>query len=113
MHEFSLAQNIVEIVRNSATKAEKEKVYQIILEIGELSGVEEEALLTALGSQMTDSLFKDSIIKIENRKGIAICKECKTEFGLSNMFTLCPNCNGYYKDIISGKEFNVLSIEAE
>jgi hydrogenase nickel incorporation protein HypA/HybF len=113
MHEFSLATEIVEIVEKSASNAGKFKVTVIELELGELSGVEEQALLTALKSLMENTIMKDAEIKIQHKKGVAICNECSTKFELNDLYTLCPKCSGFYKDIVSGKEFNVLSIEAE
>ncbi len=113
MHEFSLAANIVEIVDESARNAGKAKVTGITLEIGELSGVEEDALSTALESLVPNTVMSKAVIRTNRIKGKAICSECKTEFDLSDMFSLCPECNGFYKDILSGKEFNVVSIEAE
>jgi hydrogenase nickel incorporation protein HypA/HybF len=113
MHEFSLAAEIVEIVKKSALNAGKSKVTAIQLEIGELSGVEEPALITALESLTTNTIIQTSEVLVERTKGLAKCKECNTEFELTDLFTLCPECNSFYKDIISGKEFNILSIEAE
>ncbi len=113
MHEFSLATEIVEIVEQSARNAGKTKVTHIELEIGELSGVEEHALFTALDSLTENTILETAEIKVKHTQGKAICRECQLEFKLSDMFILCPKCNGFYKDIISGKEFNVLTIEAE
>ena len=113
MHEFSLAAEIVDIVKESAMKAGKEKVTAIDLEIGEISGVEEPALLTALESLTFNTLMESAEINTTHPKGLARCKECSNEFELNDLFTLCPNCNGFYKDILSGKEFNILSIEVE
>lgn len=113
MHEFSLAADIVEIVTNAAQSAGKENVNSITLQIGDLSGVEKDALYTALESLMETPMLKEATIITETVKGQAICSECKTEFELNDLFAPCPKCEGYFKDIIGGKEFNVLSIEAE
>lgn len=113
MHEFSLAAEIVEIVVDNAQKADKSKVTAVELEIGELSGVEERALMTALDSLMPNTIMCDAEYSIKRPKGEAQCKECKKAFELSDIFTLCPYCNGFNKDITSGKEFNVRSITAE
>lgn len=113
MHEYSLAQNIVEIVTESVRKAKKTKVNSITLEIGELSGVEESALLTALESLTPATLLSEGKIEIIHTEGIATCLECKHNFKTSELYSLCPLCNGYAKEIISGREFNVKSIEAE
>jgi hydrogenase nickel incorporation protein HypA/HybF len=113
MHEFSLAQNIIEIVTETLKNAAKNKVTKIILEIGEISGVEENALITALESLKQGTVVSEAFIEIQNINGIALCLECKTNFEIHDLYSLCPHCNSYEKKIISGKEFNVKSIEAE
>ena len=40
MHEFSLAQNIIEIVEETMKKNDLSKVSEVVLEIGTISGVE-------------------------------------------------------------------------
>jgi hydrogenase nickel incorporation protein HypA/HybF len=113
MHEFSLAADIVEIVTNAAQNANKEKVTSITLQIGDLAGVEKYALYTALESLMETPMLKAAKIVTETVTGKAICSECKFEFELNDLLAPCPKCEGYFKDIIEGKEFNVLSIDAE
>ena len=63
MHEFSLAYNIVEIVQESIKKTEAKEVSLIKLEIGSLSGVEVDALMTALESLTTNTLIEKSKIE--------------------------------------------------
>ncbi|QQS50180.1 MAG: hydrogenase maturation nickel metallochaperone HypA [Bacteroidota bacterium] len=113
MHEFSLASEIVDMVEQAAKNAGKGKVTCIELEIGELAGVEESALLIALESLTLHSMSKGAQIITKNTKGKAICSNCNFEYELQDLFTLCPKCSGFRKQIISGKEFNILSIEAE
>jgi hydrogenase nickel incorporation protein HypA/HybF len=113
MHEFSLAQNIVEIVTEAVEKAGKTKVTQIILSIGEISGIEESALLTALNSFKNELLFSKTKIKIERIKGKAFCLNCNTNYHINEIYSLCPFCSSYEKKIIEGKEFMVKSIEVE
>ena len=113
MHEFSLATNIVEIVTDNAMQAQKTIVTEIELVIGELSGVEEPALQTALDSLMSGTMLNNAVVKIKRTHGEAICEECQNRFNLNDLFTLCPKCNGYAKKIISGKEFDIQSITAE
>lgn len=113
MHEFSLASEIVEISTKAARNAQKNKITQITLQIGELSGVEVEALLTALDSLCRQSILSTASIEIEKVSGKAICTECGKAFTLSDIFKPCPYCLSLFKDITGGKEFNVLSIVAE
>ncbi len=113
MHEFSLAKEIVEITQKSVEKANKQKVTKITLEIGSLSGVEETALITALKTLKHNTSLEPATIEIRHTKGRAYCEECHNEFEIKEFFSLCPKCKGYEKQILSGKEFNIISIEAE
>jgi hydrogenase nickel incorporation protein HypA/HybF len=113
MHEFALAQNIVEIVTESTLNVGKTKVTKVFLEIGEIAGVEESALITALESLIPQTMLSETSIEIQHIDGRAICQECKTSFPIHDFHSLCPTCSSYSKEIISGKEFNVKSIEAE
>lgn len=113
MHEFSLAQNIVEIVTETANNAGKNTVSKIVLEIGEIAGVEVNALITALESLRPETVLSAAEIVIQNTKGVALCQKCNTKFQIHDLYSLCPNCNSFEKKIISGKEFTVKAIEAE
>ncbi len=112
MHEFSLATNVLEIVSEAVQKAGKEKVISITLEIGSLAGIEKEALISALDC-MSEPLTADTKFEIVDIPGIAYCINCKKEYPTDTLYSLCPICQGYEKQIISGKEFNVVKIEAE
>jgi hydrogenase nickel incorporation protein HypA/HybF len=113
MHEFSLATDIIEIVEQSVRQNDKKKVLKVELEIGILSGVEIPALETALEALIENTLLSEAVFEKKIVPGLAHCNDCKTDFQLSDVFSLCPNCQGYNKSILKGKEFNVLSIEAE
>ncbi len=113
MHEFSLAADIIKIVELSVKQNNKSKVLKVELEIGELSGVEIPALDTALEALAPNTLLSEAVFEKKIVNGLARCNDCSTEFGLKDIFTLCPECQSYNKSILKGKEFNVLSIEVE
>lgn len=113
MHEFSLAKDIIEIIEQSVRQNNKQKVISVELEIGMLSGVEIPALETALEALTQNTMLSNAVFEKKIVHGLALCNGCKTEFQLSDIFSLCPSCRSYHKSILQGKEFNVLTIEAE
>lgn len=113
MHEFSLAQSIIEIVDESLKKNGAEKAVELHLEIGTLSGVEIPALEMALESLKTNSVIETTEIKLFITKAKAICGNCNKEFYPEDLFTPCPECSSYNSEIMSGKELLVKSIVAE
>ncbi len=110
MHEVSVAQNIVEIVIMESEKAEAEKVTQVILSIGSLAGIENEALLFAWDMVTKNTLAEGSSLVIEDIPGIAECQNCQHQFRTDDYFSVCDKCGDYKTDIIKGKELQVKSI---
>jgi len=113
MHEFSIALNIVDIVTNEALKSEADKVIEVELEIGELSGVIYEAMDFALESAVKNTLMENARIKTVKTPGKAFCNDCQKEFQIHDLFEGCPECGDYNLKIISGKELRVISINIE
>ena len=42
--------------------------------------------------------------------GKARCLDCGCDFNMVQVYDICPVCNSYFKDIISGKELRVKSL---
>ena len=110
MHEVSVAQNIVEIVILESEKAKAEKITQVILSIGELAGIENEALLFAWDMVTKNSIAEGSSLVIEDIPGLAECQGCKQQFPTDDYFAVCDKCGDFKTDIIKGKELQVNSI---
>ncbi|MFC2118542.1 hydrogenase maturation nickel metallochaperone HypA [Bacteroidota bacterium] len=113
MHELSIAMNIIDIAEEYLEKAGASKVFEIDIEIGELSGVIPEALEFAMNHAVKDSVLDNAKIKIIHIRGIAKCKLCSAEFAMKEPYTPCPECSEYNSDIITGKEMRVKSLIVE
>jgi hydrogenase nickel incorporation protein HypA/HybF len=113
MHEFSLAQNIIEIVDETVARNNVSKVSSVELEIGTLSGVEISALDMALESLQPGSVIEGAEIVKQIIKGKARCLNCGVEFEPDDYFAPCPSCGNFGSEIMKGKEFRVKSIIAE
>ena len=111
MHELSIAMGIVRIAEKEIAKAKAKKVGLIELEIGTLAGIEFEALDFVWPSVVKDTVLESAQKKVSIVKGEAQCDDCNTIFKLDNIYDNCPNCNGYLKTILKGKELIVKSLE--
>lgn len=113
MHEFSLVQNIIEIVEETVQKNQVKHVTEVVLEIGTLSGVELPALDMALESLGPGSIIDGAKINKEIIQARAVCSQCGTEYTPDDYFSVCPKCQSYGASFIKGKELRVKSIIAE
>lgn len=113
MHEFSIAVNIVDIALEYAEKSNAVRVNEIELEIGELSGVVNDAMEFAMDAAIKGTLLENARVNIIKIPGLAICKSCGNEFKIENFFDACTKCGAYNPDIISGKELRVKSLNID
>jgi hydrogenase nickel incorporation protein HypA/HybF len=110
MHELSIAIDIVQIVKDTAKNAGADSVAAIDLEIGELSGIEIEALKMAMHVTLKDTVAEDAELNIRLMKGEAHCIDCGRNSPASDLFSLCPACGSFRMDIVKGKEMSITSI---
>ena len=113
MHELSIAYNIVEIVKDEASKAKSEKVTEIELEVGSLSGVEIDALEFAMDASIKNTIMQGAVVRIIEKQAMAHCKKCNNDFICESLYAPCPHCNGFEYEVFQGKEMNVKSLVVE
>jgi len=113
MHEVSIIQNVVQIVTEKAIENKFTKVNKVSLKIGELSGVMSESLNFAFKSCIMDTMLEGSTLEIEKVKAVAECVDCTREFPIDHFNKLCPCCNKFSSNIISGYELYINTIEGD
>ena len=110
MHELSIVLGIVEIAENQIKKHQAQRVETVELEIGNLAGVEWEALEFAWESATKHTVLENSQREVNHVEGVARCLECQREFPTTSLFARCPSCGGFFSQIIRGKELRVKSL---
>lgn len=110
MHEFSIAQNIMDIAITELKKTKASTISEMELEIGVLAGVEYQALEFALEAIMKEQSMKSTKVLINKPEGKAKCRHCCREFKTDSMIIQCPFCNAFENDIIQGQELRLKSI---
>ncbi len=113
MHELSIISSIVNIAEEQVQKAQASRVTEIELEIGELAGVEWQALDFAWDVGVKESVLENAKRHIDKVIGKARCLECDTEFEMHALFDTCPNCQSFFNDILQGKELRVKALTVE
>ena len=113
MHEFTLARNIIEIVAETAEKNHADRVSEVLLEIGALSGVEIQALDMALECLRSGTIIQETEIKKDIIEAVAVCNRCGCEYRPTDYLSICPECKTSDVKIIRGKELRVKSITTE
>ncbi|HMQ48183.1 MAG TPA: hydrogenase maturation nickel metallochaperone HypA [Saprospiraceae bacterium] len=110
MHELSIMHNIVGIAEEQVRQHQAQEVEILELEIGDLSGIEMEALLFAWEAAVGGTVLEKSKRIIHRIRGKAICGGCGEEYDMPQMYQPCPTCGGFCKAIIAGQELLVKSM---
>ena len=110
MHELSIVQNILEIANQEVKKVGANRVDQIDLDIGTLSGVETDALIFAWDACVPNTVLAKAKRKINFIEAAAKCEDCNHEFSTDDYFAQCPACGNYMTELIRGKELKIKAL---
>lgn len=111
MHEMSLAEGIVQIVEDAARQHGGERVTSVRLEIGQLAGVELEALRFCFEAASRESLAAGATLVIDRPEGRAWCMPCGGNVTVGDLTDPCPDCGSRQLQVTGGTELRVRDIE--
>jgi len=111
MHEYTLAENIVDTIRVQATPR-LEQVQQISLDVGRFAGVVADSLKFGLQVIFRESGNREPDVEITEVPALARC-ECGTEYEIQDLLENCPNCHSYNRKIRSGTDVILRSVEVD
>jgi len=113
MHEMSVAQNILDIVREKIDHKDDYKVKNIRLRMGELAGVFPDSLLFCFNVLKDGAAFPNATLNIEHIPVTARCNNCNKISRLEYGVFICPLCTGSSLVLLTGNELNVIEIELD
>jgi hydrogenase nickel incorporation protein HypA/HybF len=111
MHELAIAQNILEIVRQSVPEEQAAAVRCIRIRVGQLSGVVPDSLDFCFNAIISETEMQKAGLAIEHLPTISLCRDCAHRFQIDDLVFLCPACKSSNLELISGKELEVVEIE--
>ncbi len=113
MHELSLANEVIDLASREAGKNGLNSLTEIVIEIGDLSGVEADIFQSALEMIVKDTILENAELHLIRTSGKGKCNVCNKDFEMKNRLDVCPDCGCFPSEISGGQEFRVLSISGE
>ncbi|HVZ63342.1 MAG TPA: hydrogenase maturation nickel metallochaperone HypA [Lacunisphaera sp.] len=112
MHEVGIMESALDAIRHQAVKHGADRVTRIVLRIGVLAGVDEQALRFAFEALAPHSVAAGAALEIETVPARVHCPGCGAEFGVERGFIFqCPQCHEYSGDIRAGRELGIARLE--
>jgi len=111
MHEFGIAQSLLDSVLDRAAAAGADRIAWIALEIGVMSGVEQEALQFAFTALAEGTPAEQAQLRIEKIPLRCYCETCDAVFEARPFAYQCPQCGRASARVRTGKEMNLVAME--
>ena len=111
MHELGLMDSVVRMVRRICAEEQIGRVERIVLEVGELSGIEIPYLYDGFDAVTHGTDFADTELVVATAQGVLHCNDCDLDFPLKNQELFCPECFGRNLSIKAGRDMTLKRIE--
>lgn len=109
MHEMSIVQSVVAMVRE---KAGGRRVRRLTLEIGKISGVLPDAIEFCFELCCRDTVLEGAQLEIREIAGRARCRMCGVEFPLEQPYGHCP-CGSVHFEYVAGDRMLLKEMEID
>jgi len=113
MHEYSIIENVLSIVAETAAARSLSRVTTVTLRIGRLHQVSADIMRFAFTIASQDTVAHGAALSIEFVDITARCHDCGAQFVVGEHVYVCGACGGADIDILSGDELIVQSMEGE
>jgi len=113
MHEYVIAQALVEQVNDIARKHNVQGVTRVVVQVGKLRGVVPEVLRWGFEVAAADSVAAGAGLEIEEVPIHVRCGGCGAESDLDEILYVCPACGSTDLAQITGSELLLKSVEMD
>ncbi len=109
MHELSLMQSVVELVKDSAVQNNIARVKKVKLVVGKMSMALPDSLQFAFEAiAATENLLQGAVLEIESTDVLVECQECQIITRIDDGCSfICSNCASTRVEIIQGRELHL------
>jgi hydrogenase nickel incorporation protein HypA/HybF len=111
MHEFSLAQALLEIVAEEASRHGVKRVQRVGVKVGAFSHVAPQALTFCFDAIKPGTVAERAELVVARVPLRGLCPQCRKESDIKEPTDQCPFCGSAPLEIVKGRELYVDFIE--
>ena len=113
MHEVAIMTEALRMAEEAAKAAGGERILELRLRLGSLSGVVEESLRFAFDVVSDGTMAAGATLEIEHVAGACWCATCQAEFACVDFLNECPRCHNLSGDLRRGRELDIAAVEVD
>lgn len=113
MHELAIANAVLEAVRGEIALHPEAHFLKVGLRVGELAGVDPDALSFCFESLLRDTALEPLALEIEPSPRRHRCPRCACTFTVVGYELTCPDCGEAKTECVGGDELEITYLEVE
>ncbi len=113
MHELNICLSLIRLLEQNALQATPpvQRIKTVWLEIGQLAGIDLEAIRFSFPIATANTLAEDAALEIKIEAGKAFCHHCQKDVIIDSLLAPCVICGQYDYTITQGKSLRIINIE--
>ena len=111
MHELSIAQDILSIIKQNVPHEELKNIQSVNVKIGDMAGVVPDSLEFCFQAIISGTEMGDARLNIEKIPFVLECNSCGKTSSNEIGIRICSHCSSPDTNVISGIEMQVVDIE--
>ena len=113
MHEMSIAQSLIEIIKEEMDKHDAKVLRTVHLNIGQMSAVVPDSLsfcfeVITAGTELEGARLVMDLVPLEG-----FCRDCNDTFQIENYAFACPACGSTEIEVIGGQDLSIVDMEVD
>lgn len=113
MHELGIAASVLQEAQQEAQRHPGTRLRKVTVRVGELSGVNPEALSFSFEVLVREAGLEPLGLEIESCARKQRCHKCEKTFTVANYELICPHCGTAETEFVGGDELELASLEME
>jgi hydrogenase nickel incorporation protein HypA/HybF len=113
MHELGIAASILDCVQSEAKRHPGLHISKVGVKVGELSGVDADALQFGFECLVKETDFEPLTLDIESIPRVQQCPQCQNEFRMTDYDPKCPRCGEFMTRCVSGDQLDIAYMEVD
>jgi hydrogenase nickel incorporation protein HypA/HybF len=108
---MSIAQSLIDIIKEEMAKHNVTKLKSVKLNIGQLSAVVPDSLSFCFEVITSDTELEGTKLDMEIIPLEGVCNDCHKNFEIEDYAFFCPHCSGKNIETIAGRDLSIVEME--
>jgi len=113
MHEFSIAQALMDQILAVSDQNRLKNVTRVEVETGALREIIEEIMQTAFSASSAGTVAEGAQLVLTEKPALACCRQCSHQFIPQINDYICPSCGKADVEVVEGNKIVLLAVHGE